>query len=150
MNSVKTGAGLVVFVVFAGVVVVAGVVDSGATVATAFNLSLENTVNPAMGMLEIFFNLTVASGAGGWYPDTSTGGLVTGGVVLPFPKGLNCEKKFVPGVSLPVGFAGFWKYKKPKTAIIITTRTIIKSIKFLRDIKIYFDHMTKVILYLFL
>jgi hypothetical protein len=54
---------------------------------------------------------------------------------VPFPKGLNCEMKFVPvfppGV-VPLGR----KYKNPKNAIIAMIRTIIKSIKFLFDIKL--------------
>ena len=86
--------GAVVFVIF--LVVVGGGVVEG---TTGTSLSFVNIVNPAIGMLETFFNFTFA------------GIVVGGGVVVVdpelvevfmlgfgFAKGLNCEKKFVPVV----------------------------------------------------
>jgi hypothetical protein len=112
------------------------VVVTGATDTTT-NLSLLNTVNPAIGILETLSSFTVAVVAGGVYPDTLTGGVVTGGVLFPLPKEeLNCEKKFALGVLFPLVFMfGLLKYKNPKTTTIIIIRTIIKSVKFLFDIK---------------
>ena len=54
------------------------------------------------------------------------------------PNGLNCEKKFVPAVLPSVVPAGWRKYKNPKIAIAMMTRIIIKSVKFLLDIKIIY------------
>ena len=58
-------------------------------------------------------------------------------LVVPLLKGLNWEKKFVPVVLFPVPFLGSCcKYKNPKNAANAMMTTIIKSIKFLFDIKI--------------
>ncbi len=55
---------------------------------------------------------------------------MVGGFTPPFPKGLNCEKKFVPPPSAVGVAGGRLKYKNPKTAARIIIRIIIKSIKF--------------------
>jgi hypothetical protein len=97
---------------------------------------LLNIVNPAIGILEtsLSFKLIVWVVVGGVVV-VCVGGGVVGVFGFGFAKGLNCEKKFVPVVGCPVWLAGLLKYKNPKTARIIITRTIIKSIKFLFDIK---------------
>jgi hypothetical protein len=107
------------------------------TIGTSFNLSLVYAMKPAMGMLETFSNFTLAvSVAGGWYPETLTGVVVWGGVVLPFPNGLKVETKFVPGL-LTLGTVAFRrKYKNPRITATATIKIIIKSIKFLLGIKI--------------
>ena len=86
-----------------------------------------------MGMVETFISFDSAGVVGGSYPETSTGGLL-GGCVGFVPKGLNCEKKFVPVPgSWGVGFFVL-KDKKTKITIVTITSTIIRSIKFLFDI----------------
>jgi len=118
-----------------GVVVELGIEATG--IATGTNLSFVNIVKPAIGILETFFNFTFAGivfvGVEGVAVDPEP---IEGFFGFGFAKGLNCEKKFVPVVPLPVWPDGLLKYKSPKTAIIMITRMIIKSIKFLFDIKI--------------
>ncbi|HEV7424282.1 MAG TPA: hypothetical protein VGO21_03770 [Candidatus Paceibacterota bacterium] len=141
-NSVGGAAGITFFVVVVftpdGVVLFS--VDEVVTIGTSFNLSFRKTVNPAMGIVETFANFVAGvSVTGGVYPEILIGGVTVSGVVVLLPNGLNFEIKFVPVVVSPVvGVIPFWKYKNPTTAIIIITRIIAKSIKFLFDIKLFF------------
>src|SRR3989344_7482885 len=102
----------------------------------SLNLSFSNTVKPATGTLETLFSFTV-SGVVAVPPSPSIGrgvGVGVGAGLLA--KGLNLERKFVSSVSVPsVGTDGRLKYNQPKIAITKTTRDIIKSVKFLFDIK---------------
>ena len=85
---------------------------------TAISLSLLNTVNPAIGILETLISFTGA--IGGVVPETLTGGVVTVEVFLLLPKEeLNCENKLVPVVPPFVLIEGLLKYRNPKTAIIM-------------------------------
>ena len=111
---------------------------AGVGIGTFFNLSLIKTPKPATGILETLVSFVFVSGGAGLgsYPETSTGGVEGGFVILLFfPNGLNCEIKFVPGLSSPGVFVVCpLKYKNPKTPITAIAKIIIKSMKFLFDI----------------
>ena len=106
------------------------------------NLSLLNTVYPAMGILETFISFDVPVPT---LPGVETVPFWTSGFALGpatsaagRPNGLNCEMKFVPAFPVPGVVPLGRKNKNPKNAIIAMTRTIIKSIKFLFVIKLFY------------
>jgi hypothetical protein len=102
------------------------------------NLSFVYTVKPAIGILETFLNFIFSSGAGGSYPEMSVGWVAVGGFTFVVANGLNCAQKFVPPVLSPTSIVGLKKYIKPNTTAMMIIKTIIKSIKFLFCIKIFF------------
>lgn len=117
---------------------VEGLVVGVAGAGTTTNLSLLKVVKPAIGMLEIFFKFTTTTGVvTGLVGCVGVVGWVGVVVFLLFPKGLNCDKKFATGVLFVAGtVVGLLREKKPTIAITAMTKMIIKSIKFLFDIKI--------------
>jgi hypothetical protein len=69
--------------------------------------------------------------------------VVSGGVVvgLSLPNGLNCEMKFVPELSSPGVVTLRCEYKNPNTTITMMIKIIVKSTKFLFDIKLIKSYM---------
>ena len=110
-------------------------------ISISFSLSFAKTVNPAMGIVETFVNLTAGvSVAGRGIFDILIGGFTEAGVNFA-PNGLNCERKFMP-VSLSTGtIVPGRKYKNPKIAITVKIKIIIKSIKFLLDINFIMERV---------